>query len=320
MIVWRDIAFVRDEFRNIPVETRKPPGGLASFVSRIGSAVTLIRDEPKILVFALLQWVCVLLGYLLWIQMADWIPAYLWGNPTSPREPSVADIASAAWAFVCVGIVSYPVGVLSGCMGAAHILRSSNRASTFSSCFSMVLPQSRDLWLFHWIDGWITIDQILDRIPSRTPAASPTSRTMRESLYYAWKIGVAGLLPGMITGRNLVQSARQSVEFAKDNFVEVAKLRAGYSLLCWIVGIGAYLGALALIVTVDTGTAAIGVTDRIYPLFLWLALPISIAVALVMLCLRPVYVIALCDLYADHVLRQNGHGILRLKELDADAV
>ena len=44
MIVWRDIAFVRDAFSNIPVETRKPPGGLRSFVSRIGRAVALISD------------------------------------------------------------------------------------------------------------------------------------------------------------------------------------------------------------------------------------------------------------------------------------
>lgn len=310
MKVWRDIAFVRDEFKNIPIEARKPPGGLRSFGSSIGRAFSVMMDEPKILAFSFLQWVCIVVGYLLWVQIAYWIPAKYWGNPISPHELSAADILLAAWAFVCVGIVSYPVGILSGCMGAARFLRTQNRPSTFASCFTLVMPQSRDLWLFHWMDGWITVNQILDRIPSKTRMASPTSRAMRESLYYAWKIGVAGLLPSMITGNNLIQSARNSVAFAKDSFIELAKLRAGYSLLCWIVGIGAYLGSLALIVTVDTRSANGGITDHIYPLLLWLGVPILIAVALVMLCLRPVYVIALCDLYAEHVGRNNARSVM----------
>ena len=62
---------------------------------------------------------------------------------------------------------------------------------------------------------------------------------------------MAGVLPAIVTGSGLIQLAGKLVLFVKDNLIEVAKLRAGYSALCRIVGIGAYIGSIALFATVD---------------------------------------------------------------------
>ena len=93
--------------------------------------------------------------------------------------------------------------------------------------------------------------------------------------------------------------------FVKDNFVEVAKLRAGYSTLCWIIGIAAYVGAIILFMTVDIVPEGDEVYGHIYTFYFWAAVPILIAVAIIMLFLRPIYVLALCDLYSDHLDRQG---------------
>jgi len=102
-------------------------------------------------------------------------------------------------------------------------------------------------------------------------------------------------------GNNLIKSGKNSVTFVKDNFVEVAKLRAGYSALCWIVGIGAYVGAIVLFMSVDIVPKSDEIYGHIYTFYFWAAVPILIAVAVVMLFLRPIFVLALCDLYSDYL-------------------
>jgi hypothetical protein len=169
----------------------------------------------------------------------------------------------------------------------------------------LVLPSSWSLWMFHWADGWITVKRILERLPRKndrtTPAQRAFSQAHSEALYYAWKLGVSGVLPSIVSGNNLIQAGKHSVVFVKDNFVEVAKLRAGYSALCWVVGIGAYIGAIVLFVNVDIVPEGSEVYGHIYTFYFWAAVPLLTAVAIVMLLLRPIYVLALCDLYSDHL-------------------
>ena len=45
-----------------------------------------------------------------------------------------------------------------------------------------------------------------------------------------------------------------------------------------------------------------------YDLYLWLALPISSAAAIIMLFFRPIYILALCDLYSDF-LKETGEAV-----------
>lgn len=305
MWAFDQLEFVRDEIRQLPGVAKKPSGGLAKFASGAGRALALCFKEKEIFVFALLQWAAIGIAYLLWVQMLDWIPEEMWRRAAKSDDTTIADWILLAWSFVCVGVAAYPIGILTGCMGAAHILHRQGRESTIAACLKHVLPQSWPLWTFHWIDGWITVNQILDRLPKKNDRRTPAQRALSEALYYAWKLGVAGVLPGIVAGKDLIASGKSSVAFLKDNFLEVAALRAGYSALCWVVGIGAYIGAMLLFIVADIVPAHDEIYGHIYALYLWAAVPILIGAGMVMLFLRPVYVLALCDLYADHLQKRN---------------
>lgn len=299
MGVIKQLDFVLHEINAIPNVNKKPKGGIASFGSRIGYALSLGFKEKEIFFFGLLQWVSISIGYLLWVQMLDWIPEEVWRSAANSDEGSIADWILFAWSFVCIGIAAFPVGILTGCMGAAHFLTKQTRQSTIASCLKLVLPQSWALWAFHWVDGWITVNRILDRLPRKDDYRSSAEKALAEALYYAWKLGVAGVLPSIVTGNGLLNSGKNSVVFVKDNFLEVAKLRAGYSALCWVVGISAYVASFFFLMVSGK------MSGNIYTFYTWAAVPILIAAAVVILFLRPIYVLALCDLYSDH-LEQKG--------------
>lgn len=298
------IGFVRDEIKDIPGIGDKPAGGLRSFSSRIGYALSLGFKEKEILVFGLLQWVAIAIAYILWIQMLDWIPEEVWRSAAESNEGSVADLILFAWSFICVGVAAFPIGILTGCMGAAHFLHKQGRESTAAMCLKLVLPHSWSLWIFHWVDGWITVTQILERLPQKNRKRR-VSRAVSEAIYYAWKLGISGVLPSIVSGNSLVKSAKNSIVFVRTDFKEVAKLRAGYSALCWIVGIGSYIGAVFFIGLADIVPRGEEIYSHIYTIYFWLAVPLLIAVAIVMLILRPIYVLALCDLYSDHLNKKD---------------
>ena len=295
------IDFVRDEIKNIPDIDKKPSGGVESFTSKVGYALSLGFKEKEIFFFGLLQWASIGIGYLLWVQMLDWIPEEVWRSAAESDDGSIADLILLAWSFVCVGIAAFPIGILTGCMGATHFLHKQGRESTIATCLKLVLPQSWPLWLFHWIDGWVTVNQILDRLPNKNDKRTPAQKALDEALYYAWKIGVSGVLPSIMTGNGLIKSCKNSVVFVKDNFIEVAKLRAGYSALCWVVGISGAIGCIALFFFVDIVPEGDEIYGNIYTFYFWAAVPILVATGIIMLFLRPIYVLAMCDLYSDHL-------------------
>ncbi len=301
MSAFKQFDFIREEIKDLPGIDKKPSGGIASFTSRIGYALSLGFKEKEIFFFGLLQWCSIAIGYLLWVQMLDWIPEGVWRSAAESDEGSLADWILFAWSFVCVGVAAFPLGILSGCMGATHFLRKQGRESTIAACLKLVLPQSWSLWMFHWADGWITVTRILERLPKKNDRTTPAQRALKEALYYAWKLGISGVLPSIVTGNDLVKSGKNSVVFVKDNFLEVAKLRAGYSALCWIVGIVAYVGAIFFLVTTDIVPSGDEIYGHIYTFYFWAAVPILIAVAVITLFLRPIYILALCDMYSDHL-------------------
>ena len=301
MGIFNEIDFVRNEIEDIANVEKKPSGGIRSFGSRIGYAISLGLKENEIFFFGLLQWAAIGIGYLLWVQIFDWLPNETMGGVFGSDEGSTADWIFLAWSLACVGAVAFPVGILTGCMGAAHFLHKQGRESSIATCFKLVLPQSWPLWSFHWIDGLITVRQILERLPKKDDESTLGEKAWGEASYYAWKLAVAGVLPGIVTGNSLIQSGKNSVIFVKENLLEVAKLRAGYSILCWIVGIGAFVGAILFLAFSDLGPKG----DETYTIALWAGIPIAVAVSVVMLLLRPIYVLALCDLYSDHLARRG---------------
>lgn len=302
------LDFVRDQVRGLPGIKQKPSGGIGKFASRARYAVGLCVREKEILVFAVLQWTAVALGYVLWLQIIYWIPESIWRSAAESDGTSLADWILIGWGFVCVGVAAYPIGILTGCMGAAHFLHRQGLESTVAACMRQVVPQRSALWAFHWIDGWVTVNQILERLPKKGSRRTPAERAASEALYYAWKLGIAGVLPSILTGKGLIEAGKSSFAFVKENLAEVAALRAGYSAVCWIVGIGSYLGALFLFSALELAPGKDDLYGHMFEFFFWAGGPVLAAAAVVMLFLRPLYVLAMCDLYSDHIAKKIALG------------
>ncbi len=302
MRFFTQLNFVREEIES-STEYKDHPARLSSLgktVKVMTKAFTFAFREKEIFVFALMQWAVLALTYFLWVQMLDWIPEYVWQSTEYSDSGSIADVVFLVWSFVCVGLAAYPIGILSGCMGSAHLLHRLNGKSTIAKCLQLTLPQSWPLWTFHWIDGWYTVLQILERLPKRE-IRLPQFVLASEALYYAWKIGIAGMLPGLVTGRGLVASGRDSVKFVIANFGSVATLRLGYSTLCWVVGILSYIGAVLFIFGGGFVDSSKEVHSQVYEIYLWVGLPLMVGVGVVMLFLRPFYILAMCELYYLHI-------------------
>ena len=301
MGIFNQLDFIRDEIKDIPNINQKPSGSIRSFTGRIGYAISLGLKEKEIFVFGLLQWFSIAFAYFLWIQMLGWIPEETWQAASESDGSANVYWILLLWSFFCVGLAAFPVGILTGCMGATHFLNKQGQESTIPKCLNLVLPRSWSLWAFHWLDGWITINQIIERLPSKKHPKTPAQKALSEALYYAWKLGISGVLPSIVTGNNLFTSGKNSVIFVKDNFIDAAKLRTGYSALCWVVGIAAYFGTIGIFNLIDIAPESDEVYGHIYTYYFWAAVPLLSALAVVMLILRPIFVIALCDLYSDHL-------------------
>ena len=306
MALFNKLSFIQDEIKTLPeLENRTTDFKTSSktFWSRSKRAARLMLAEKEILAFAIVQWAAIGAGYLLWVQMLGWIPDEVWQGASRDEDSALLpSLILLAWSFVIVGIVAFPVGVMSACMGAVHLLRRSGQPSTIAACLGIVGPRAGSIWAFHWADGWATVNQILERLPKKDDDTTPAQRALSEALYYAWKIGSAGVLPGLISGKSLIPAGRESIRFVKKNIKDVVLLRAGYSSLCWIIGIGAYVGGIVLAIAVPgLMPEEVATSSGIKHVYLSATIPLMIALAIVVVILRPVYVIAMTDLYADHL-------------------
>jgi hypothetical protein len=280
--------------------------GLSGFWKRTKFSLKLIFLEKEIITFAVLQWVCIAAGYYLWVQMLGWIPEEMWREAGKSNSASAADVILLIWSFVVVGAVAFPLGLLSGCMGAVHFLNRQGKESTIDDCFKIVLPKAWPLWIFHWIDGWWTVNRILDRLPKKNDRRTSAQKAMSEALYYAWKVATIGILPALVTGRGLIDSGKRSVDLVRRKFADVSILRAGYSGLCWIIGIGTYIGTIFFFIYFPNLVDFKAPIERgISNFYFWAGVPLVASVGVIMLFLRPVYIISACDIYADYVAERE---------------
>ena len=307
------IKFVTDEIVEMPELSRIPIFSKKDFTSKIGYALSLGLKEKEIFFFGIMQWVFVILGYVLWLQMLSWIPQPVWdsiqqcldGPGDTDGCTVAADIPLMLWGILCILLVSFPIGIFSAAMGTTHFLHKQNEESTVIKCMQASLSNAWTSWSFHFIDGLITVRQIIRRLPQdnkyEPEAIKAIRRAREEALYYAWKVGTAGVLPSLVVGNNLFNSGKNSIRFVKARFLEIVKLRAAYSTICWIVGIIAYIGACVTMwfmgdmAFADTGGLAI---VKIYQ---YMVFPIAIATMIVMIFLRPIYILTLCDLYSEYL-------------------
>lgn len=304
---------VRKEIYSLPgmSDTRATLGaGLAGFWERAKFAVGLILKEKELIVFALLQWACIAAGYYLWVEIIGWIPEEAWRRSSNSDGATIGDLILLLWSFAVVGMVAFPLGILSGAMGAVHVQNRLGRESTVAGCLKLALPRAMPLWIFHWIDAWWTVNRILDRLPKKRDRRTPLEKAMSEALYYAWKVATIGILPGLVTGRGLIDAGKRSVGMVKDRFKDVVILRGGYSALCWIVGVGAYIGTIVFFVMFpDLVDFNLPTEKNIYTFYFWAGVPIVVATGVVVLFLRPIYIISACDIYADYV-RERGENLV----------
>jgi len=321
------IVFLQEEISKFPEMDDLPEGSTKDFTSKISYALSLGFKEKEIFFFGVMQWIFVFLACILWIQMLFWIPQPVWDAVSQCVEENngnaegctlMADIPLTLWGYFCILLAAFPVGIFSSAMGSAHFMHKQNKESTVVKCLRSALANAWTTWSFHFIDGLITVRQIASRLPQdsnspNTPMISKMNEVRRakeEALYYAWKIGSAGVLPSMVLGNNLIDSGKNSIKFVRAKFVEITKLRAAYSSICWIVGIAAYIGAIITMVFMgdsiyaDSGGLAI---PRIYQ---YLMIPISFALLVVIIFLRPIYILTICNLYSDYLVSVNEQPVL----------
>lgn len=274
---------------------------LSEFASRSGYAISLIFQEKEILLFSVLQWVAIAVAYYIWIQILGWIPNEVWESDSKIHDVPL-NITVFLWSLFCVALAAYPISILTGAMGAAHFLRQQGYESTIAACFKLALPNSKKLWIFHTWDGWLTVDIIVERLPKSGYFTDAAERALKEALYYAWKVGTIGVPAALLTGKGLAEAGKESIALVKAKLWDVIKLRGGYSMACWIIGIVSYIGAIAFFITFNDLFKS---EHTMFKFYFWMGAPLLIAVGIIKLFIRPIYVIASCKLYSDYLLEQG---------------
>ena len=311
--------FVRDELKDLPEFSELPKGKLKDFTSRIKYALLLGLKEKEIFFFGAMQWLSIVLAYLLWLQMLYWMPQPVWdwvgecldGPGDGDGCTLAADIPLFLWGVLCIFLAAFPIGILSSAMGTTHFLHKNGEKSTVIKCLNAAFSNAFATWNFHFIDGYITVGQIIERIPSddknnyETAAQKAARRAASEALYYAWKLGIAGVLPSLVLGNGVIESGKNSIKFVKANFIEIAKLRAAYSLICWVIGILAYVGAIITLIFMGDEIYALSGGLAIAKIYLYMIVPIAVSVSVIMILLRPIYVLTICDMYSDYLSQNN---------------
>lgn len=268
-------------------------GSIGSFFTSIAASLRFIFTEKENIVFALLQWATIALVYFIWTQGLSWVPEEIWKNDT---ENTAANIILLVWSLACVGLAAFPLGILTACMNASCLLRFQNKESTFTDCMKAAFSRAGTLWIFSWIDGWWTVKRILERLPKKNDHTSRAVKYERELLYQLWKMISLGFIPALLYGRSFKDACKDSLFLLKKRFLPLIKLRLGYSFVCWIVGIGCYAGTVLFFCYMDK------MPDEydIYSWYFYAGLPLILALLIIMILFRPLYIISACRIYINY--------------------
>ena len=292
-----------DAYETISDNDRPGKGEALSYFSRcISYSSKLIFTEKEIIVFAILQLVAIALGYYLWVQSLDLIPEEVWESAKKSDRCSPVDLLLLLWTFICVGLTAYPLGLLSSCMAAAHFLHETGQESTIAKCFRIVLPSSWTIWIFSWIDGWWTVLRILERLPKKNDRTPISQKIFDEAVYQAWKVASLGFFPATIIGRNITDACKDSLGLLKTHFKTICQLRIAYSLICWVVGIGAYIGGFILLAHFPHRLEPI---NNIYSFYAISGIPLVFSLFFIQVIFRPIYILSACRIYSNYTYENN---------------
>lgn len=284
---------------------RHKPSKMSS-ISYFGQCILysskLIFKEKEIIIFAILQLVCIGLGYYLWVQIFNWISEEAWESTRNSDGASPVSIILLLWSFICVGLISYPLGLLTACMGAAHFLHENGEESTIAKCFRIVLSRAWPIWIFSWLDSWWTVNRIVERLPKKEDDVSVSQELLNETIYQAWKIASLGFLSALIVGRSVTDSCKDSLGVLKTHFKTICQLRIAYSIICWIFGIGSYVGVFVISPYI---IPYISNDNTIYIVCAFAGLPILFSLFFVQVFFRPIYILSACRVYSNYVRENN---------------
>ena len=275
---------------------------LSYFGRCISYSSKLIFTEKEIIVFALLQLVVIALGYYLWVQILGLIPEEVWESARKDDGASVVDLVLLVWSFLCVGLTTYPLGLLSACMTTAHFLHESGQESTVAKCLRVVLPKSWTIWMFSWIDGWWTILRILERLPKKKDRTPLYVKIRNEAIYQAWKVASLGFLPAIIIGRNVNEACKDSLGLLKTHFKTMCQLRIAYSLICWIFGVGTYIGAIFLAPHI---LERMNSNNDMHTFYTFIGIPLILSLFFIQVIFRPIYILSACRIYSNYTIEKN---------------
>ncbi len=243
----------------------------------VAYAVRLMMQEKEILLFAALQWLVIGLAYLMWTQVLDWIPDSVWAEvarASAENRDAPARLASLAiwgWSLLIIATAAYPLALLNAAIVASHYLKSSDQPSTIAACFKLASKNLGQGLALHRDGRLVTANAILDRLPSKRGRRTAGE----EAAYYAWKIATVGALPSLVSGKGFVDAANESVWLLEDQPVRTIGIRMGYSLVCWIIGVLAYAGAIVVFIVFGGPLSG---ENWVYHFYLLMGAPIFVAV------------------------------------------
>lgn len=292
-----------DAYEEYISKDRPGMGESLSYFNRcILYSAKLIFTEKEIITFAILQLVCIGLGYYLWVQILDWIPEEVWKDTRGSNGSSMADVILFLWSFVCVGLTTYPLGLLTACMGAAHFLHENGEESTIAKCLRIVLPRAWPIWIFSWTDGWWTVNRIMERLPKKNDRVSLSRKLAHETIYQAWKIASLGFLPALIIGRGVIDSCKDSLGVLKTHFKTICQLRIAYAVICWLFGVGSYIGAIFMVPYIFPHMSS---RYDIYTFYVYVGFPMLVSLFCIQVFFRPIYILSACRIYSNYVRENN---------------
>lgn len=277
----------------------KQQGGHPSFWSYLRYSMQLALEEKEIIFFALLQWAALVGAYLLSIQFLHWMPDAWFTDPNSQFNYE-SNVVFVIWVVSCVTLAALPIGVLTGAMASSHFLRHHGRESTVPACMGLAMRRMSRLWAFHAVDGAITVWRGLVRLPGKDK--STQNSAAGELAYYGWKVASASALPTLLLATTTDEAMKASARFARDEIVRIAHLRAAYSFVCWVLAI---VVGIAMFVFYKASPAQ---SATPYELFFAGTIPLAIGFGVLMVVLRPIYVLSLCHLYSQHVGKIRSEG------------
>lgn len=272
--------------------------GFGTFFQNIPVVFRLIAREPEILLFAAAQWLVIWLAYLAWTQMLYWIPDSVWQTIIADRHRGHSpylwgvNLALTGWSLAIVAAASFPIGVLNAAMVAVHNLRASGETSTIGRSLAIAQRNLGRIWMFSIWDIWITVITALDRLPRKHGRC----RVGAEQRYYAWKLATMGVLSSLVAGRGYLDAGKDSLTLLTSQPGLALGLRFGYSAVCWIVAIVAYMAAIAFSPLQESDLRA---AHGIYLFYYWAAWPIMSAVAVVCVLVRPFFMLSVAQFYTD---------------------